>query len=48
MNDLRPGIIYWVIIDRATGEWVMRCDTRAEARALAGAVALVAKVVVCR
>jgi hypothetical protein len=28
-------VLGWIVIDRATGEWVLRCTSREEARELA-------------
>lgn len=30
----RQPVLYWVIIDRQSGEWVMRCESRDRAREL--------------
>ncbi len=46
------SVLCWVIIDRQSGEWVMRCNTRDEARELTRGMSsfdtCIAKVVVCR
>ena len=44
--------LYWVIIDRQSGEFVMRCSSRDEARSwirgMSSFDACIAKVVPCR
>lgn len=45
MND-KP--LCWVILDRDTGEFILRCDSRQHARSLCPREGIIAKVVVCR
>ena len=48
----RSPVLYWVIIDRQSGEWVMRCESRDEARewvrGMSSFDTMIAKVVPCR
>jgi hypothetical protein len=46
---LKNHIITWLLIDIDTGEWIMRCPTREDARTLArGTDCIIAKVEVVR
>jgi hypothetical protein len=46
---MKPHIITWLLIDIDTGEWIMRCSTREEARTMArGMDCIIAKVEVVR
>jgi hypothetical protein len=38
-------VIGWIVLDPESGEWCVRCETRAEARELAGRDGVIAKVV---
>jgi hypothetical protein len=41
-------VLYWIIVDAQTGEPVMRCESRSEARKYAGTGARICKVVVAK
>ncbi len=38
------NVLGWIVVDPETGEWCMRCETRAEARELAHDDGLIAVV----
>lgn len=37
-------VLGWIVLDPETGEWCVRCETRAEARELAGDDSVIAVV----